>query len=112
MVADYDRTKGMNVMQNLLTVHPSVQAVFAQNDEMALGALRALQAAGKEEVLVVGFDGIDDALKAVQSGKLAATNAQRPDQIGIISVQTVDKVLKGEKVDAIIPVELELVVKK
>lgn len=110
--ADYDRTKGMNVMQNLLTAHPSVQAVFAQNDEMALGALRALQAADKEDVLVVGFDGTDDALKAVQSGKLGATIAQRPDQMGIIGVQTADKVLKGEKVDAIIPVELELVVKK
>ncbi|MDC9590327.1 ribose ABC transporter substrate-binding protein RbsB [Xenorhabdus sp. XENO-10] len=110
--ADYDRTKGMNVMQNLLTAHPSVQAVFAQNDEMALGALRALQTAGKEDVLVVGFDGTDDALKAVQSGKLGATIAQRPDQIGIIGVQTADKVLKGEKVDATIPVELELVIKK
>ncbi|MDX7999787.1 ribose ABC transporter substrate-binding protein RbsB [Xenorhabdus sp. Reich] len=110
--ADYDRTKGMNVMQNLLTAHPSVQAVFAQNDEMALGALRALQTAGKEDVLVVGFDGTDDALKAVQNGKLGATIAQRPDQIGIIGVQTADKVLKGEKVDATIPVELELIVKK
>lgn len=110
--ADYDRTKGMNVMQNLLTAHPSVQAVFAQNDEMALGALRALQAANKEDVLVVGFDGTDDALKAVQSGKLGATIGQRPDQMGIIGVQTADKVLKGEKVDAIIPVELELFVKK
>ncbi len=38
--ADFDRTKGLNVMQNLLTAHPDVQAVFAQNDEMALGALR------------------------------------------------------------------------
>ncbi|CDG15765.1 ribose ABC transporter substrate-binding protein RbsB [Xenorhabdus doucetiae] len=110
--ADYDRTKGMNVMQNLLTAHPSVQAVFAQNDEMALGALRALQTAGKEDVLVVGFDGTADALKAVQNGKLGATIAQRPDQIGIIGVQTADKVLKGEKVNATIPVELELVVKK
>lgn len=55
--ADFDRTKGLNVMQNLLTAHPAVQAVFAQNDEMALGALRALQTAGRTDVLVVGFDG-------------------------------------------------------
>ncbi|QCR37706.1 ribose ABC transporter substrate-binding protein RbsB [Nissabacter sp. SGAir0207] len=109
--ADFDRTKGLNVMQNLLTAHPDVQAVFAQNDEMALGALRALQTAGKSDVIIVGFDGTADGVKAVQGGKLAATVAQRPDQIGVIGVQTADKVLKGEKVAAIIPVDLELVAK-
>lgn len=95
--ADFDRTKGLNVMQNLLTAHPDVQAVFAQNDEMALGALRALQTAGKTDVLVVGFDGTQDGVKAVESGKLAATVAQRPDQIGVIGIETAAKVLKGEK---------------
>ncbi|ECS5023602.1 ribose ABC transporter substrate-binding protein RbsB, partial [Salmonella enterica subsp. enterica serovar Tennessee] len=74
--ADFDRTKGLNVMQNLLTAHPDVQAVFAQNDEMALGALRALQTAGKADVMVVGFDGTPDGEKAVKDGKLAATIAQ------------------------------------
>ncbi|WP_075183372.1 ribose ABC transporter substrate-binding protein RbsB [Pantoea sp. 1.19] len=107
--ADFDRTKGLNVMQNLLTAHPDVQAVFAQNDEMALGALRALQTAGKSDVIVVGFDGTDDGIKAVQGGKLAATVAQLPGQIGVIGVQTADKVLKGEKVQAINPVDLKLI---
>ena len=46
--ADFDRSKGLNVMENLLTAQPEVQGVFAQNDEMALGALRAIQAAGKK----------------------------------------------------------------
>lgn len=110
--ADFDRTKGLNVMQNLLTAYPAVQAVFAQNDEMALGALRALQTAGCTDVLVIGFDGTDDGIKAVNRGMLGATIAQRPDQIGIIGIQTADKILKGEKVDATIPVELELVIKK
>ncbi|MBW5408490.1 ribose ABC transporter substrate-binding protein RbsB [Morganella morganii] len=109
--ADFDRTKGLNVMQNLLTAHPAVQAVFAQNDEMALGAQRALQTAGRDDVLVVGFDGTADGIKAVKGGKLGATVAQRPDQIGIIGIQTADKVLKGEKTDKTIPVELELIVK-
>lgn len=109
--ADFDRTKGLNVMQNLLTAHPDVQAVFAQNDEMALGALRALQTAGKSDVIVVGFDGTADGVKAVEGGKLAATVAQRPDQIGVIGVETADKVLKGEKVAATIPVDLKLVTK-
>lgn len=107
--ADFDRTKGLNVMQNLLTAHPDVQAVFAQNDEMALGAMRALQTAGKSDVVVVGFDGTADGVKAVQSGKLAATVAQQPEQIGVIGVQTADKVLKGQQVQAINPVDLKLV---
>jgi ribose transport system substrate-binding protein len=107
--ADFDRTKGLNVMQNLLTAHQDVQAVFAQNDEMALGALRALQTAGKTDVLVVGFDGTEDGIKAVNGGKMGATVAQRPEQIGVIGVQTADKVLKGEKVPAVIPVDLKLV---
>lgn len=109
--ADFDRTKGLNVMENLLAAQPQVQAVFAQNDEMALGALRALQAAGKENVLVVGFDGTEDGIKAVQRGKLAATIAQQPDQIGSIGVETADKVLKGQLVEANIPVPLKVVTK-
>ena len=60
-------------------------------------------------VLVVGFDGTDDGIKAVNSGKMGATVAQRPEQIGVIGVQTADKVLKGEKVPAVIPVDLKLV---
>ncbi|GKX53484.1 ribose ABC transporter substrate-binding protein RbsB [Budvicia aquatica] len=108
--ADFDRTKGLNVMQNLLTAHPDVQAVFAQNDEMALGAMRALQTAGKKDVLIVGFDGTNDGLKAVKSGRLGATIAQQPELIGSKGVEVADKILKGEKVEANIPVELKLIV--
>ena len=106
--ADFDRTKGLNVMENLLTAQPNVQAVFAQNDEMALGAIRAVQAANKS-VLIVGFDGTDDGVKAVKSGKLGATIAQQPDLIGALGIQTADKIIKGEKVEAKIPVPLKVV---
>ncbi|MDD2170977.1 ribose ABC transporter substrate-binding protein RbsB [Glaesserella parasuis] len=108
--ADFDRTKGLNVMENLLASHGSAKAVFAQNDEMALGALRAIRASGKN-ILVVGFDGTDDAVKAVNGGQLAATIAQQPDKIGELGVEAADKVLKGEKVDAQIPVPLKVVTK-
>ena len=107
--ADFDRSKGLNVMENLLTAQPEVQGVFAQNDEMALGALRAIQAAGKKDLVLVGFDGTDDGVKAVKGGKMAATIAQQPEKIGEIGVHTADKVLKGEKVEASIPVELKLI---
>jgi len=93
-------------MQNLLTAYPDVQAVFAQNDKMALGAL---QTAKKSDVVLLGFDGTADGMKAVESRKPAATIAQRLDQIGVIGVETADKVLKGEKVPATIPVDLKLV---
>ncbi|MBN6067411.1 ribose ABC transporter substrate-binding protein RbsB [Aggregatibacter actinomycetemcomitans] len=106
--ADFDRTKGLNVMENLLATKGTVQAVFAQNDEMALGALRALSAANKK-ILVVGFDGTDDGMKAVKSGKMAATIAQQPALIGELGVVTADKLLKGEKVEAKIPVDLKVI---
>ncbi|MFS7553174.1 ribose ABC transporter substrate-binding protein RbsB [Pasteurella multocida] len=109
--ADFDRTKGLNVMENLLASKGDVKAVFAQNDEMALGALGALRAinAANKKVLVVGFDGTDDGVKAVQTGKMAATIAQQPDLIGALGVVTADKVLKGEKVEAKIPVDLKVI---
>ena len=106
--ADFDRTKGLNVMENLLAAHGEVKAVFAQNDEMALGAVRALAAANKK-ALVVGFDGTDDGIAAVKRGELAATIAQQPALIGALGVETAVKILKGEKVAAYIPVPLKVV---
>ncbi|WP_134686129.1 ribose ABC transporter substrate-binding protein RbsB [Brevibacillus migulae] len=109
--ADFDRAKGMTVMENILQGNQDIQAVFAHNDEMALGALQAIEAAGKQ-IMVVGFDATDDAVKAVNEGKMAATVAQKPAAIGETAVQTALKVKKGEKVESFIPVDLELVTKK
>jgi len=106
--ADFDRTKGLNVMENLLANYGDVQGVFAQNDEMALGAMRALQAAGKK-VVIVGFDGTDDGVAAVKRGDMTGTIAQQPALIGSLGVETADKVLKGQKVDKYIPVPLMVV---
>jgi len=108
--ADFDRTKGLNVMENLLAANPDVEAVFAQNDEMALGALRAVQASGKD-VLIVGFDGTDDGIAAVNRGMLSATVAQQPELIGALGVEVASKVLKGEQVEANIPVPLKVITK-
>ncbi|GAD88913.1 ribose ABC transporter substrate-binding protein [Vibrio halioticoli NBRC 102217] len=108
--ADFDRTKGLNVMENLLAANSDVQAVFAQNDEMALGALRAIQASGKD-ITIVGFDGTDDGIAAVNRGLLSATIAQQPDMIGSLGVETADKVLKGQTVEKNIPVPLKVITK-
>lgn len=108
--ADFDRTKGLNVMENLLASKPDTQAVFAQNDEMALGALRAVKASGKD-IFIVGFDGTDDGITAVKSGMLGATIAQQPALIGELGVESAVKVLQGVSVAKSIPVPLMMVVK-
>ncbi|QFI36360.1 ribose ABC transporter substrate-binding protein RbsB [Moritella marina ATCC 15381] len=108
--ADFDRTKGLNVMENMLAANPDVQAVFAQNDEMALGALRAVQASGKD-VLIVGFDGTKDGIAAVNRGILGATIAQQPGLIGALGVEAADKVLKGQPVEKSIAVPLKVITK-
>ncbi|MFB6802922.1 ribose ABC transporter substrate-binding protein RbsB [Peribacillus butanolivorans] len=109
--AEFDRTKGLNVMENILQGKKDIQGVFAHNDEMALGAIEAIKAAGKD-IIVVGFDGNDDALKAVENGELKATIAQQPALIGKEAVNASEKVLKGEKVDKTISVPLKLVTKE
>lgn len=106
--ADFDRQKGLNVMENIMQATPQFDAVFAHNDEMALGAVKALK--GKK-VIVVGFDGNDDAKKAVASGDMTATVAQQPDLMGSLAVENAVKVIKGESVSKQIPVDLKLIKK-
>ena len=108
--ADFDRTKGLTVMENILQAQPNIDAVFAHNDEMALGALKAIEASGKN-IIVVGFDATDDAVAAVKEGKMAATVAQKPAEIGATGVEVADKIVKKEEVPANVPVALELIVK-
>lgn len=109
--ADFDRTKGLSVMENIIQSKGKIDAVFAQNDEMALGALKALEDAKMNDVLVVGFDATEDAVESVKQGKLSATVAQQPLLIGKTAVDAVENFLNGKTIDTFIPVELKLVVK-
>ncbi|MCG9728407.1 ribose ABC transporter substrate-binding protein RbsB [Shewanella sp. Isolate13] len=106
--ADFDRSKGLNVMENMLAANGDVQAVFAQNDEMALGALRAIEAAGKQ-VMVIGFDGTDEGIAAVRRQQLSATVAQQPELLGATAIATADRLLKGQVVEKSIPVALKII---
>lgn len=108
--ADFDRTKGLSVMENILQAQPEINAIFAHNDEMALGALQAIKASGRE-IMVVGFDATDDAVKAVEDGEMAATVAQQPAKIGSLGVENAVKVILGETIESSIPVDLQLVIK-
>ncbi len=109
--ADFDRSKGLTVAENMLQANPDIQAIFAQNDEMALGAIQAAKSANKD-IFIVGFDGTDDGVKAVQDGAMAATIAQQPDIMGQQGVEVAVKAAKGEKVDAKVSAPLKLVEKK
>ncbi len=110
--AGFDRAKGMSVMEDILEAHPEIDAVFAHNDEMALGALKAIQAAGRaDEIIVVGFDATNCAVDAVKEGSMAATVAQKPRSMGQIALETAKEVLDGRSVEKYIPVDLVLVTK-
>ena len=108
--ASFDRAKGLTVMENMLQANPEIQAVFAQNDEMALGAIQAIQAAGKTgEIQVVGFDGTDDGLAAIEAGTLSATVAQQPAEMGKLAMQAAFDHFAGKDVEKSISSPLELI---
>ncbi len=103
--AKFNRTEGLNVTQNIIQAHPEIQAIFAQNDEMALGAVEAI---GNKDIKVVGFDGNEDAIKSVEKGKLFATVAQQPNLMGEESVKTIMDLYNGKKVEKKNKIPLEM----
>jgi ribose transport system permease protein len=110
--ADFDRTKGLDVMTNLLQAHPGIKGVFAENDEMALGAIKALGAKAGKSVQVVGFDGTPDGLKAVQDGTLYASVAQQPRQLGRIAVDNAVRAAEGKKTEETVKVPVKVVTER
>lgn len=109
--ADFDRSKGLTVAENMLQANPDIQAIFAQNDEMALGAIGAVKSANKK-ILIVGFDGTSDGVKAVNDGTMGATIAQQPELMGQQGLAAAVKVAKGEKIEAKVSVPLKLIEKQ
>ena len=109
--AEFDRSKCLTVEENMLQANPDIKAIFAQNDEMALGAIEAAKRAGKQ-IFIVGFDGTADGVKAVESGAMSATIAQQPEIMGQQGLEVAVKAAKGEKVEAKISAPLKLIEKK
>jgi ribose transport system permease protein len=95
--ANWERALAYNVAENLLQAHPELDAVFAANDEMALGALEAIAAAGRlDSVAVIGFDAIPDALDNIRSGRLLGSVAQFSGEMGRLGVfHAVELLRKG-----------------
>jgi len=94
--AEFERVKGLDVTTNLLQAHPNVKAIFAENDEMALGAIEALGDKAGKDVIVVGFDGVEDALKAIKEGTMYASIAQQPADMAAQARAEGSQRVKGE----------------
>lgn len=109
--AEWDRAKAVNLTENWIQAHGgTLQAIFAQNDEMAMGAVIALEQAGlKEKTLVVGVDAIADALQAVKDGRLDATVFQDAQGQGATAVQTAARLARGEPVEKEVFIPFQLV---
>ena len=96
----------------MLQAHPEIDALFACNDMMALGAIEAIAAAGRTGTIrVLGFDAVDDARSAIEKGTMVASVAQYPGEMGRLAVESAAKLIKREVIDADQRVRIELVKK-
>jgi ribose transport system substrate-binding protein len=109
---EWDRAKGLSVMENVITGNPGIKAVFASNDNMALGAVEALKSANMlDKVMVVGFDANPDAAASILAGEMTASVAQNPANMGALGIESLIKLAKGEKLPAVIDTGTVLVTK-
>lgn len=109
-VADFDRAKGMSVMENILQANPEIDGLYAANDEMLLGALEAMEAAGRTDSIVkIGCDAIDDTLEAMKAGKVDATIAEPPFFLGKAILNTAYDYLEGKEVEPYVVLDNQLV---
>src|SRR5580692_10297307 len=108
---EFDRAKGLEVMESILQAHPNIKAVFCGNDAMALGAHQALVSANKvAQVKVFGFDGADDAVKLIAEGQMTATGMQFPKTMARKSAEFADQYIQGKRdFPQKLPVPVELV---
>jgi ribose transport system substrate-binding protein len=92
------RVDALKVMEDILQAQPKIDAVYGSNDEVALGAIAALKAAKRTNVIVTGGNGIPAAMDAIKAGDLTFTAAKEPGKQAVLAVQAVAALLKGEKV--------------
>lgn len=114
VAADFDRAKGVSAMEDILQNNPNVNAVFAANDQMALGALEALKSRGKtEEIMLVGYDGTEEATELILKDQgIVATVAQDPYEMGKVGVEKGVAAAKGKSVKKVIDTGVTLVTKE
>lgn len=106
---NFDRADSLTVTENILQSNPEIVAIFAQNDESALGVYEAVTAAGRDEIVIIGFDGAELALESIKDGNLDATIGQRFDLMAELAVQAVLDYYQGKEVDQDILAPVELI---
>ena len=110
LTAHYAREEAARVMEDVLQANPVLDAVYAHNDEMALGAVRAIIAAGRmDEIKVFGVDAVDDAIVAIKKGEMVATVKQQPSIQMATAVESANKIMQGKDVEELIIIPLALV---
>lgn len=109
-VADYDRARGLDVMSNMLQANPDIVGVFAENDEMALGAIQALGPRAGDDVFVVGIDGTPDALEAIEAGTMYASVAQQAAELGKAGLNQALAFLDGTDLPETTVVDVKIVI--
>ncbi len=93
--ADWDQEKGYTVFQNILQANPDITGLFAANDMMALGAVKAIEDAGLSgTITVIGFDATDDAKESIKAGKMLGSIAQSPEDMGTTALETALEYIK------------------
>jgi D-allose transport system substrate-binding protein len=117
--ADWDRLRALDVATNTLQRTPDLAAFYCCNDTMALGAVQAVQNLGKGgKIIIVGTDGIPEAIKAIEAGRLTATVAQDPAKVGSTGLDLLVDAMKSGKQIAVdtepkfVPIDSLLVTKK
>lgn len=109
--ANFDRAEALDVTTNLMQSNPDVVGIYAENDEMALGAIQSLGSKAGADVKIFGFDGTEDGLKAVSNGTMVGTIAQQPKELGKKAVEAAVKAIKGESVEKTESIEVKTVTK-
>ncbi|MFB5193531.1 sugar ABC transporter substrate-binding protein [Neobacillus sp. KR4-4] len=109
--ADFDRVKAVTVMENILTANPDIKGIFTANDEMAIGALKAVKARNLN-IPIIGIDGTSDVLKSISKGDVTASVAQEPYDMAYKGVENALKAIKGETVEKNIDSSIEVITKE
>jgi ABC-type sugar transport system substrate-binding protein len=112
VAGDWDRSKALTAAEDLMRANPDIKGFFAANDQMALGIGQAVKNAGKKgKIAIVGVDGIQDALTAIQSGDMSATVSQYPYTIGQLGVEACLAAAKGKQLPANVKAPVQVVTK-
>jgi len=107
IVAEYNsaitKEEGLKIGENILTANPTLNAIYAANDELALGAVQAVETAGRlNDILITGYNGVPAAIDAIKTGKLEMTISLRPFGWGQLAVNTVYDILAGKEVPKVV----------